>query len=110
MANVLKVSLIQALSGWCVFVDESGYANHVKRNPKPQTITWKLSGNAYKGTFVAFAWLDKPKPPSPFGPAQPTPKKKHLKMSDLNDSADTKGTWRYTLTIEVGGTKYFTPT
>ncbi|HEY8011271.1 MAG TPA: hypothetical protein VIE67_09760 [Rudaea sp.] len=110
MANVLKVTLVQTSSGWYVDVNESGDANHVKHGANTQTITWKLSGNAYKGSFVSFVWLPNPKPPSPFGPALPTPKKKHLKMSDLNDSAGTKGTWRYKLTIDVGGTKYFTPT
>ena len=110
MANVLKVTLAQSPGGWYVHVNENGNANRVKRDPKRQTITWKLSGNAYKGSFVSLAWLPNPKPPNPFGPALPTPKKKHLKMSDLNNSPSTKGTWRYKLTIEVGGTKYSTPT
>ncbi len=108
MANILKVTLDQTATPWVVVVDESGNANRVKRDPKKQTITWKLSGNAYQGTFVSFAWLPNPTPATPFGGAVPTPKKKHLKMSDLNNSPGTKGSWGYKLKIEVGGKKYST--
>lgn len=105
MSNVLKITLDQGDA----IVDQSGKANHVKRNANQQTITWKLAGNAHKGSIISFAW-NAPPPPLPpantFGPATHSPKKKHLHMTDLNNRSATKGEWPYTLKVKVGGKTY----
>ncbi len=103
MKYILKVTLEPYGTGFAVGVDESNKANEIKRGT--QKISWRLSGNAYQGSFVSFKWLDEP----PAGTFDPPPKKspagKHLNVTDKNGGA---GSWRYKLTIEVDGTTYST--
>lgn len=106
MSNILKIYLDQGSA----VVDESGNTNgeknRVKRSQSSQTITWKLTSNAYKGSIKSFAWKPPYAPAGTFGPPALTPHKKRLNMSDLNNSASTKGDWKYQLKIDVEGTTY----
>lgn len=113
MSNNLHVNLDQNTTPWCVDIDQSGNANHVSRSPDAQTITWRLTGNAAAGSFVAltdpnpgFAWVGAAPPSGIFGSPTLSANGNQLTLGDLNNSVGTTGTWTYILRINVDGVVY----
>lgn len=116
MPNNLNVTLDKDSTPWAVDVDQHGKDNEVSQGPSTQTITWQLTGNAASGSFVSmsdpspgFEWINEP-PAGIFGEPVLSNNGNQISIGDLNDNADTLGTWTYTLRVNVGGTVYSTKT
>ena len=121
MANNLHVTLRPTTTPRDLDVNETGNANEVKQDTKPQDIVWQLTGNAASGSFVSvsgsnpgFEWV-KPVPPAGiFGAPTLSPNGNQLTISDTNDrpctpsDPGTTGTFDYMLRAEVDGTVYST--
>src|SRR4029434_2486233 len=73
VSNILKIYLDQGNA----VVDERGTTicgkDRLKRSQSAQTITWKLTSNAYKGSIKSFAWKPPYAPAGTFGPPALTP-------------------------------------
>ena len=115
MPNNLHVALDQSAQPWVLDVDQQGNANHVGQSPNAQTITWQLTGNAASGSFVpltdsapGFAWVGTPPPSGIFGSPTLSPNGNQVTITDLNNSANTMGTYYYILRATIGGTVYST--
>jgi len=116
MPNNLNVTLDTNSSPAAVDVDQHGKDNEVSQSANAQTIVWQLTGNAASGSFVplddpnpGFEWISAP-PAGVFGSPSRSPNGNQLTISDLNNSADTAGSWTYMLRVNDGGTVYSTKT
>lgn len=107
MEHVLRVTLDKSTQPWTVDIDQQGNANHIDRNPLPQTIEWKLEGDAANGQLQPLSWVDTP-PEGIFGPAQLASNGKSMQMTDLNKDAATSGDWLYRLSVALDGQTYST--
>src|SRR5688572_1712364 len=113
MANNLNVTLTPTTTPRDLDIDDTGKANEVKQDPKPQDIVWRLTGNAATGSFVSltdpkpgFQWRTEP-PAGIFGAPQLSANGNQLTMSDTNNrpcttsNPGTTGTFKYMLRAEV---------
>jgi hypothetical protein len=117
MPITLKVTLKTVNGVKCLDVDDANNANHVSQSPQAQSIVWELEGEAASGSFQP---LDATPPgfkfltltPDPWTTAFSTlarsPNGNTLTISDLNNSSNTQGTWKYQLYVSVGGHLYST--
>jgi hypothetical protein len=96
-------------------VDQSGNANHVPKDANPQTITWKLIGNANGGTFnlqtatnPGLTWV---------GPNQPqygifgypvVEANGNMSVTDSNLPGSPSATYTYKLCATINGQQYST--
>jgi hypothetical protein len=107
MEHLLRVTLDKSTRPWSVDIDQHDNANHIARDPHPQTIVWALQGNAADGQLQAPSWVDPP-PDGIFGSPEVTPDGKHVHMTDLNDGPATQGDWIYRLSLVLDGQTYST--
>ena len=113
MPTLLNVTLNTSTNPWTVNIDQSGKANHVPRSSSAQTITWQLTGNAAKGSFVSlkdahpgFEWGDVSPPSGIFSDTKISTDGNQLTMNDLNENAGAVGEWIYLLRVNFDGTVY----
>src|SRR5579885_3190611 len=112
----LYVTLDTTKTPWAVSVNQSNGLNEIPQSGVVQTITWQLTGNAASGTFNSltdpnnpgFSWLGTQPARGIF--TSPAVNGNQFTLNDLNNSANTTGTWTYKLCINVGGTVYTTAT
>lgn len=107
MEHVLRVTLDKSTQPWTVDIDQHGNANHIDRSPDPQTIEWKLEGDAANGELQPLSWVDTP-PDGVFGPVKVDSHGKRMEVSDLNKDAATRGDWIYRLSVKLDGQTYTT--
>lgn len=113
MPNNLQVTLDKSKTPWHLDIDQKNDANQVSRDPNAQTITWQLTGNAASGSFDAqsdpepgFAWIGTSPPAGIFGNPTLQAGNNQITMTDLNNGANTVGTWIYQLSATIDGTVY----
>lgn len=108
MDHLLSVSLDKSTMPWSVDIDQRAGANHIDRDPRPQTIAWELAGDAAAGALTSFRWLDPVPPDGIFGAPAFAPDGKRMTMTNLNDGPATSGVWTYQLGLELHGQAYST--
>jgi len=112
MSNNINVKL-KVVDGLNVLdIDDGGGANHVSHNPKPQTISWNLTGNLAQASFQpmtatppGFKWLDEP-PSGVFCTPAPSNGGRQLEIQDTNSGTTTAGTWKYQIAVNLNGSIY----
>jgi len=119
-ANIINVLLAKDGLKHLDVQDHGG--THIDKHADPSTISWRLTGEAAQGKFVAmdcaepgFSWSTKEPPPErdkggPFGPATVIDNGNGLKITDYHNSAQSNGEWVYVLRVDMGSKGIYTTT
>ena len=115
MSNNINVSLDTSVTPNVLDVDDHG-GTTIHKNPKPQTITWHLTGQIAQGNFVpmsdpepGFEWVSDPLPArNVFGDAAPGTNGNSMSITDTHASSSSDGSWTYKLRVLYNGTVYCT--
>lgn len=115
MPTNLNVNLDTSISPASLDVIDMNGLNEFNPSPMAYVITWTLSGNASGGVFVpltnsspGFAWVGTPPSISIFSPPAINAAGNAISITDLNDTATSKGIWVYVLRATIGGVLYQT--